>query len=419
MKSLRPPETSRTEVNAPPVAHTDIAGQRRRPRRDAVAVLPSGPGRRGGLFARDADVDDLVAETVFVIEIDGKSEVQTPAERIDYHLKKRLKELANPRGLFVCKLLEDVRRIKQELLNDGDDEAEVLAKKLTAMGYSVVNPPPLSPDSAEVKDASADCRRPRGQSWHPLTGSHGCLAVRPSSAEDGPGGRYLVEPYFRAQFVIQSPTNRYSEVLRLVPEEYVGPFDRLAELVKVVCREMADAFARTGRPLPPWRNCDRVVSKWDDLASPAEKDPVFNPVAPQLAPIDSPLDFKRLGPEEVTKSYEDRQRRRKSVLTDVLRYRVAYANAVRAGRVGSSSGGGGVGHFQSAANGARAVDRAANSMAGAPEGGTRLAVDRSQIGIGWQVGLANRGTVVSRYEQGWFGLGTMPPGVPNLGAVVH
>ena len=66
----------------------------------------------------------------------------------------------------------------------------------------------------------------------------------------------------REQFLIPQPSARYSEVLQLVPQEYVGPASRLAPLVHAVCAEMSAAFQQSGMSYPPWRQANSMLSKW-------------------------------------------------------------------------------------------------------------------------------------------------------------
>jgi len=85
--------------------------------------------------------------------------------------------------------------------------------------------------------------------------------------DDGDLGQWpknlIVEPEFRAAFVIGEQTRRYNEVLALVPDEFVGPKGRLLELVRLLCKEMELAFVASGRAVPPWRRFKSVASRWN------------------------------------------------------------------------------------------------------------------------------------------------------------
>jgi len=352
--------------------------------------------------------------------MEGNAKPRKPLVRVEEHVKQRLRELSNPRGDFVCRLLEDVRRLKVDPVDAGEEEneEEVLAKSLSGMGYLVDMVSPCH-SGAAPKNGACDNQRRRGASWHPSAYSHGFLTVKVAAQEGG--RKYLVEPRFRDQFVIQGPTARYSEVLNILPEEYVGPVDRFMDLVKVVCREMADAFASTGRPLPPWRTSERVKSKWDELSSSEGSCALSDrPVAGADANSDcGSLDFQRLSEEEVMLQHQHRQRRETSVLSDALRYRVVHPHAKGAPRPEKVLG----------STWYRIRGPAANRRGdgyGAPEDGSGAfccvgdAQSRHGIeNIDRQVGRGSCISVMSRYEQGWFGLTKMPPGVTNLGAFVH
>jgi len=47
-----------------------------------------------------------------------------------------------------------------------------------------------------------------------------------------------------------------------VPEAFVGPPGRCAELVRLLAQEMAEDFAARGRPLPPWRRVTALLERF-------------------------------------------------------------------------------------------------------------------------------------------------------------
>ena len=99
-------------------------------------------------------------------------------------------------------LLEDVRRLKYDPLEAGEEEneEEVLAKSLTVMGYLVDKVSPCHTATAS-KTGTGESQRRRSGSWHPSAYSHGFLTVKVTAQEGG--RKYLVEPRFRDHFVIQ------------------------------------------------------------------------------------------------------------------------------------------------------------------------------------------------------------------------
>lgn len=389
--------------------------------RRGVAVLHSRTDARGGSRLRQGGHGSRHVETLFFMELDGNGKVTPHVQRVEEHVKRRLRELSNPRGDFVCQLLEDVRRLKYDPAEAGEEEneEEVLAKSLTVMGYLVDKVSPCHTATAS-KTGTGESQRRRSGSWHPSTYSHGFLTVKVTAQEGG--RKYLVEPRFRDHFVIQGPTARYSEVLNILPEEYVGPVDRFMDLVKVLCREMADAFASTGRPLPPWRTCEKVASKWEELSS--CEDSCSAAASPMEGSSESPdcgsLDFKRLSLEEVESDHRDRRGRETSVLSEALRYRVAHPQSRGAGRAEKVLGSSICWPRRGFANHRTDVIDGSEDITGAYCRFGEAQPVQGIENIDPQVSRGARVSVMAQYEKGWFGLLTkMPPGVRNLGAVVH
>lgn len=92
------------------------------------------------------------------------------------------------------------------------------------------------------------------------------VTVAPTSSNT-PGRMIIVDPRFREQFQIAHTTPRYERLLSAAPAEIVAPSDRLAQLVEIMCAEMATAFTETGTPLPPWRQTAAMLSKWQPRRS--------------------------------------------------------------------------------------------------------------------------------------------------------
>ncbi|RMZ57591.1 hypothetical protein APUTEX25_001791 [Auxenochlorella protothecoides] len=82
------------------------------------------------------------------------------------------------------------------------------------------------------------------------------------------GALLVVDPRFRDQFSLGHPPPAYSALLDSMPAEFVGPPERLQALVRLLCSEIAGAFAVQGQPLPPWRTLRSMLGKWFDLGAP-------------------------------------------------------------------------------------------------------------------------------------------------------
>lgn len=73
---------------------------------------------------------------------------------------------------------------------------------------------------------------------------------------------YIVDPAFKEQFEIPSPSPSYAAVLDLLPDEFVGTSSRLVPLVQSLCAEMVASFEANGLTLPPWRRAQSMLTKW-------------------------------------------------------------------------------------------------------------------------------------------------------------
>jgi uncharacterized protein (TIGR01615 family) len=73
---------------------------------------------------------------------------------------------------------------------------------------------------------------------------------------------YIVDPAFKEQFEIPSPSASYAALLELLPTEFVGTSSRLVPLVQNLCSEMVASFEANGLTLPPWRRSQSMLTKW-------------------------------------------------------------------------------------------------------------------------------------------------------------
>lgn len=73
---------------------------------------------------------------------------------------------------------------------------------------------------------------------------------------------YIVDPAFKEQFEIPSPSASYAALLELLPTEFVGTSSRLVPLVQNLCAEMVASFEANGLTLPPWRRSQSMLTKW-------------------------------------------------------------------------------------------------------------------------------------------------------------
>ena len=71
-----------------------------------------------------------------------------------------------------------------------------------------------------------------------------------------------MDPFFRDQFEMAKATPAYMRFMEELPEVLVSTEAQLRQLVKILCREMHEAFVKQGASIPPWRGKESLLSKW-------------------------------------------------------------------------------------------------------------------------------------------------------------
>lgn len=72
----------------------------------------------------------------------------------------------------------------------------------------------------------------------------------------------IVDPCFRDQFEMAKATPSYMRFMDALPQVLVSTEPQLRQLVKILCREMHEAFVMHGASIPPWRGKESLLSKW-------------------------------------------------------------------------------------------------------------------------------------------------------------
>ncbi|GIL58902.1 hypothetical protein Vafri_13710 [Volvox africanus] len=140
------------------------------------------------------------------------------------------------------RLLNDVRLLKRQ---GRASDAGVLAERLRNLGY----------DASRVAQNASNATPSSLRLAHDFVVVKGC---------GGCATALVVEPNFREHFCIgpMYATERYRQLLALIPEELVAPYSKIQEMVKLICAEMKFSFEATGNSLPPWRSTASVLSRW-------------------------------------------------------------------------------------------------------------------------------------------------------------
>ncbi|KAL6008553.1 hypothetical protein ACLOJK_034066 [Asimina triloba] len=82
--------------------------------------------------------------------------------------------------------------------------------------------------------------------------------------EGGGGGkqRYVVELELAAEFGIARPTPHYAALLGLFPAIFVGRWEELKQVVRLMCEAAKESMKRREMHVPPWRRNGYMMGKW-------------------------------------------------------------------------------------------------------------------------------------------------------------
>lgn len=113
---------------------------------------------------------------------------------------------------------------------------------------------------AHLHGASSRCRHclgPRTTQGYLRNLRHSFLIVSTSK-----GSELVVDPWFKENFSISNPPGGYHELMRAIPEHFVGTLDVLLAVLSIVHEGIRLAFLELRRPLPPWREARSILSMW-------------------------------------------------------------------------------------------------------------------------------------------------------------
>lgn len=72
----------------------------------------------------------------------------------------------------------------------------------------------------------------------------------------------IIDPKFRDQFEIARPTDTYRDILKNVPDVFIGSKKQLIDAVQYIIIASHRSFLEAGMHIPPWRSRKSVLSKW-------------------------------------------------------------------------------------------------------------------------------------------------------------
>lgn len=126
--------------------------------------------------------------------------------------------------------------------------AEALGDWLAGVGYSV------ELRVARGGGKGGHCVRNLRNAYLLVTGRGGAPWRR--------GDALVVDGDFRENFIIAKPSPHYESLLGQMPPHFVGPLDRLVDVVHDLCEAARESFEENGLALPVWRQPTGMLSKW-------------------------------------------------------------------------------------------------------------------------------------------------------------
>lgn len=196
-------------------------------------------------------------------EAAGPEQSQDVSRTVSRPAFERVIYLARPVASFEVDLLQDVQALCGSLLDThGSIPLAVLASDLASMGYNCSIQCVESPGLAEASNYG-----PEGEDSRCLELLRHEFLICNGRLDGTSDHHCLIDPQFRDQFLLGKHNAEYEDLLKIVPQEFVGSPLRLQALASVICAEMGNVYLSLGISLPPWRKPHAVLGKWFDTSS--------------------------------------------------------------------------------------------------------------------------------------------------------
>lgn len=96
------------------------------------------------------------------------------------------------------------------------------------------------------------------------TGEHTYLEVTENSSNIKRGViKVVIELNFRAEFEMARGNEEYNQLVKRLPEVFVGKAERLRVFVKIMCSAAKKCMKEKKLHLGPWRKQKYMLAKWD------------------------------------------------------------------------------------------------------------------------------------------------------------
>ncbi|CAI9755161.1 unnamed protein product [Fraxinus pennsylvanica] len=109
---------------------------------------------------------------------------------------------------------------------------------------------------------SAICKSKWRSSQDIPSGEHTFLDVRDKSSSKKGEIRVIIELNFRAEFEMARANEEYNELIRKLPEIFVGKIERLLALLKILCSAGKKCMKEKKMHLAPWRKHRYMEAKY-------------------------------------------------------------------------------------------------------------------------------------------------------------
>lgn len=109
---------------------------------------------------------------------------------------------------------------------------------------------------------SAICNTKWTSSHNLPSGEHTFLDVIHSTSKQKPDVRVIIELNFRSQFEMGKASEDYNNLVRKLPEVYVGKVERLRNIIKVMCMAAKRCLKENKMHMGPWRKHKYMQAKW-------------------------------------------------------------------------------------------------------------------------------------------------------------
>ena len=108
--------------------------------------------------------------------------------------------------------------------------------------------------------------------------------------------KVVIELSFRAEFEMASANEEYKQLIKRLPEVFVGKTERLRALVKIMCSAAKKCMKEKKMHIGPWRKHKYMQAKWFGTCERSTMEPllIMNSTSRQPKPKASMLTFDLL-----------------------------------------------------------------------------------------------------------------------------